>query len=301
MKKISILYNEQAGNINRIKDIQTFCDSILKERFEIKILNFQSGININNYIENALEDKPDILAVAGGDGTLNSAGKMLIGTDVILGILPLGTYNHLAKDLKIPLDVIEALKLITGDNDVIKIDAGKCNEYVFFNNSGLGIYPRIVELRERMQKNGHIKWIAFIIASFKVLNNLPKFYIKIKIDEKNISKKTSFVFVGNNEYGLGGIKTGTRNTLTDGKLSLWLSHRTSALGLIELFIRSIFGKVKEHRDFDVFEAEEIIVETKRKKISVSFDGEVTKIESPLCYKIIPQCLNVIVPHNTNIT
>jgi len=294
MRQIAIVFNQNSGPTNQKDEIKKFCDSLPQEDFFIKIREISAGESLEEVTKGLITGNYDTIVAAGGDGTVNAVAQNIIKTKLKMGILPLGTLNHLAKDLNIPLDMTEALSLITGPHETIEIDVASCNGIIFLNNSGLGIYPKIVEVREKFQRKGLLKWFAFIFAFILVIKNIPKPFIKLKIEKEVISKKTSFIFVGNNIYGLGGLKTGTRESLSDGLLSIWISHRTSFFGIIVLFFHAIFGKVKEHRDFDVFESEEIIVETKKKNISVSFDGEVNKVESPLLYKIEPRCLKVIV-------
>lgn len=295
MQKIALVFNSHSGPSSRLDDVKRFFESVPNADFKLIIREVNDSERADEITKDLIKDTFDVIIAAGGDGTLNAVAKDLLNTKVKFGILPLGTLNHLAKDLGIPLDLQAALELIVGTHDVIKVDVGDCNGNIFLNNSGLGIYPRIVELREKFERKGHVKLLAYVLALFELIKNIPKFSVTLKIEGEVISKKTSFIFVGNNEYGLGGRATGTRDTLTDGQLSLWISHRTSFLGLLELLFRAVFGNLKEHRDFDVYQSEEFTVATKRRSISITFDGEVQKLESPFKYRIVPSCLNVIVP------
>src|SRR5665213_1862239 len=116
----------------------------------------------------AVGDGVTIVVAAGGDGTVNGVASVLLNTDAVLGVIPLGTLNHFAKDLGIPLGLEEAVaNLVTGRT--IKVDVGEVNGRPFLNNSSLGLYPSLVRQREETQKRGHNKWLAFIAASFYVM------------------------------------------------------------------------------------------------------------------------------------
>src|SRR5438309_1559981 len=82
----------------------------------------------------------DLLIVGGGDGTISAAASALAGTETLLGILPLGTLNHFARDLGVPTDLDQAAKLIAGRNGR-SVDIGEMNGRVFINNSAIGLYP----------------------------------------------------------------------------------------------------------------------------------------------------------------
>src|SRR6185437_11967871 len=81
-----------------------------------------------------------LLIVGGGDGTIGAAASALAGTETTLGILPLGTLNHFARDLGIPSDLQEAAELIARKTDR-RVDVGEMNDRIFINNSAIGLYP----------------------------------------------------------------------------------------------------------------------------------------------------------------
>ena len=89
----------------------------------------------------------DLFIAAGGDGTINHVVQALVNTDARLGVLPMGTYNHFAKDLGIPLGWRAALDVaLTGVTR--QIDAERVNERFFFNYVSMCLYPELVSRRE---------------------------------------------------------------------------------------------------------------------------------------------------------
>src|SRR5262249_2923094 len=154
--------------------------------------------------------KPAMIVAGGGDGTIGTVAAAVAGTETALGVLPLGTLNHFAKDLGIPLDTAAAIHtLFTGR--IAQVDVGRVNDHVFVNNSSLGLYPRIVQQREALQRHGASKWIAFAQALIYVLRNHSSIYLKIKVDDAGTEfRKTPFVFIGNNKYEIAGLDIGKR-------------------------------------------------------------------------------------------
>jgi diacylglycerol kinase family enzyme len=104
-----------------------------------------------------------------------------------------------------------------------------------------------------------------------------------------------FLFIGNNRYTVEGLNLGSRERLTDGRLSLAVAHRTGRAGLIRLAVHALRGKLREARDFDLLTAETVIVETPQHTVRVSLDGEVCEMQPPLHYRIRKAALRLIVP------
>jgi diacylglycerol kinase family enzyme len=256
----------------------------------------REGDDVKEFVRRALSNGARAVVAGGGDGTVGSVAGALVGTDRPLGVLPLGTLNHFAKDLRIPVALEEAARNVC-EGEVVSVDVGEVNGHVFVNNSSLGLYPRIVRRRAKLQeREGSGKWSAFLRASLAVLRRYPFMSVRLDADGQQIARKTPFVFVGNNEYQVENLQLGARSCLDAGRLSLYVAHRTGRLGLLRLAASALFGRLREAHDFDALCAREIWVETRRpRRIPVATDGEVTVLSTPLHYRIRPGALKVIVP------
>jgi len=256
----------------------------------------RGGRELEEAARRALSNGARALVAGGGDGTISAVASLVAGTEKALGVLPLGTLNHFAKDLRIPLELGAAAAVVC-EGHVVRVDAGEVNGRVFINNSSLGLYPLIVRRREKMQaREGSGKWSAFARATLAVLRRYPFLRVRLKADGREIVRLTPFVLVGNNEYEVDGLALGGRRRLDSGRLSLYVAHRTGRLGLLWLALRALFGRLREARDFDALSAEEIWVGTRRpRKLPVAIDGEVTLMKTPLRYRALPGALRVIVP------
>jgi len=246
-------------------------------------------------VRHALIEKPRMIVVGGGDGTLNSAASMLIGTDTAMGILPLGTLNHFARDLGIPPDVDAAIRTIAGGH-VRKVDVGAVNDRYFLNNSSLGLYPRVVAGRIALQQRlGHGKANALVRAAFAVFRRYPFLDVRIDIDGTGISRRTPFVFIGNNRYEMEGFGIGSRARLDEAVLSLYVANHTGRFGLLRLMVRALFRRLDQAKDFDIASARSIVVDTRHAGLRVANDGELFHMQPPLDYRILPGALSVVVP------
>jgi len=242
----------------------------------------------------ALENGASLVVAGGGDGTINAIAAVLAGTKVAFGVLPLGTLNHFAKDLGIPLDLEGAVaNVVNGERKMV--DVGEVNGQVFLNNSSLGLYPNMVRDRDRQQRLGRGKWLAACWASIVVLTRYPFLQVRLKLEEGEHLRSTPFVFIGNNEYTMEGLNIGERTALDRGRLSLYVAQRPGRLGLLRFAWRALCGRLAQESDFDVLFGESIEVETGHKLLRVATDGEVTVMVTPLKYRIRPAALCVIVP------
>lgn len=267
---------------------------------EARVSLARDGGELEEVARRALADGAGALVAGGGDGTVSAVASLVAGTGRALGVLPLGTLNHFAKDLSIPLELAAAARTVC-EGEVSAVDAAEVNGRLFVNNSSLGLYPRIVRRRKKMQaREGIGKWSAFARAALAVLRRYPFMRVRLSADGREIVRLTPFVLVGNNEYEVEGFNLGGRRRLDAGRLSLYVAHRTGRLGLLLLALRALFGRLRRAKDFDALSAEEIWVETRRpRRIPVALDGEVTLMTTPLHYRTLPGALRVIVPKDGN--
>jgi diacylglycerol kinase family enzyme len=293
---VEVIINAAAGTGSRDEVARAINEAFASCGVEAHVSVARDGAEVTEFARRALSAGARAIVAGGGDGTVGSVAGTLVGTNRPLGVLPLGTLNHFAKDLRIPLTLAEAARNVCEGREV-SVDVGEVNGQVFINNSSLGLYPRIVRRREKLQeRRGSGKWSAFVRAALAMLRRYPFLEVRLSADGQDIVRKTPFVFVGNNEYQMESLQMGGRECLDAGHLSLYVAHRTGRLGLLRLALSALFGRLRQAKDFDSLCAQEIWVETRRpKRLHVATDGEVTVMTTPLHYRVRPGALRVIVP------
>jgi diacylglycerol kinase family enzyme len=291
---VTILINGKAGSVEGPEARQKL-EAQLKEAMpDSQVIFTGQGRDVAAEALRAVKEGARMVVGGGGDGTLSSIASALAGTDIPLGIIPLGTLNHFAKDLGVPLDIEGAVAtLATGQ--VIQVDVGDVNGCLFLNNSGLGLYPVIVTLRELKQSMGLAKWPAAIWATVKAFSRYERLSIRVQVDGQELRRRTPVVFVGNNEYSPEGLQSPTRHRLDDGLLSVYIPHAHGRLGLIWFSIRALFVKPRPNGDFDAFMTRECWIESRHHALRISLDGEVSALKPPLHYQTRPHSLRVMVP------
>lgn len=255
-----------------------------------------SGDEIVAAAKAAVADGLAIVVAGGGDGTINAVASVIADSGVAFGVLPMGTLNHFAKDVGVPLDLDQAIATIASGARR-PVDVGEVNDKIFLNNSSLGLYPDIVREREKQQNRlGRGKWLAALWATIGALRRYPFLSVRLSLDDgTDHARRTPFVFVGNNAYTMQGFSIGARESLNGGKLSLYVAQRPGRLALLRLGWSALCGRLAQERDFDVVSVKNLEIDTRHKRIRVATDGEVTVMTTPLRYRIRPGALSVIVP------
>jgi diacylglycerol kinase family enzyme len=146
-------------------------------------IRMPTASELNATVRAAAADRPEAVVVGGGDGTVRCAAEALAGSGVTLGVLPLGTLNHFAKDLQIPVKLEEAIALLAA-GATREVDVGEVNGHVFINNCSLGAYAEAVRRRDRLrEKHGLGKWWAMIRASLDEFRRLRRLRLRIGVTE----------------------------------------------------------------------------------------------------------------------
>ncbi len=255
----------------------------------------KDGADFARLLERATQGPEKIVVAGGGDGTVSGVAGAICDTGKTLGVLPLGTLNHFAKDLKIPLDLEGAVATLV-HGSTIEVDVGEVNGRVFINNSSIGLYPDIVRRRDREQRLGKLgKWRAMLKGFIAAMRNYRMMRVRLRTPEGEFFRRTPFVFIGNNEYNLQGFGAGGRPSLDSGQFCVWVARGTRPWGLLRLGLRAFFGRLDGARDFEAHSGAEFELVPRRRKVSVARDGETEIAEVPLLYRLRPRALRVLVP------
>ncbi len=294
-RRIAFILNGSAGS-NAANEQALELQGLIKTRgINASVLVANENVNLTDLTMSAMAQHCDPIVAGGGDGSMNAIASVLTGTGFTMGVLPMGTFNHFAKDLNIPQDLSQALDTALYGRTV-RVDVGQVNGHVFLNNSSLGIYPKLVYHRESLQDRlGLGKWHAAFWAACTVLHRYPFLDVTLATDQGTLTRRSAFVLIGNNEYQMRGLDMFSRSRLTQGTLAMYTSRRTGRLGLLRFTARALFGNLEQTADFDAINTTTLDVLTHKASISVALDGELRILKAPLHYAILPAALQVRVP------
>lgn len=253
------------------------------------------GNDLHDAVAGAVRGRYDAVIGGGGDGTLNTIAAALVGSETAFGVLPLGTHNHFAKDLGVPLDLDQAVtSLATGTTR--RIDVGEVNGRLFLNFSGLGLHPLVVKHRDAQREAlGRAKFFAMFVALLRVLRVMPIMRVTLEFGDTVLRRVTPSIIVCNNPhqvsvFGVENVSYSDRRVL-----NVYLARSTSPLGVIWLFLRAAFRRLDNAQDFEAMALPDVTIDTTNQHARVSIDGEVTDLRTPLRYRIRKGGLKVIVP------
>jgi diacylglycerol kinase family enzyme len=298
-RRVSVLLNAGSGSATDCDKLRANLESAFSSVDVAADVAVFTGDGLRAGAERALQKAKagelDAIVVGGGDGTISTVANVFAGTSVPLGIIPAGTLNHFAKDLKIPLEVEEAVAVI-GAGHSRSVDVAEVNGRIFINNSSIGLYPYLVLDRVRRQRrSGLPKWLAMILAGFRALLYLPVQRLSIYAPDGTETHRSPCVFIGNNEYRMDGASLGTRDRLDEGRLHLYVAKQESRLALLGLACRSILGLLSQQQDLRALMLPAVEIDSHHRRLLVAFDGEIEVMRAPLHYRIKPRALRVFAP------
>jgi diacylglycerol kinase family enzyme len=247
-------------------------------------------------LERVRDEEPDALIVGGGDGTVRAAATALLGTRIALGVLPLGTINRLARDLQIPIDgQMAAETLATGR--VQAIDVAEVNGRLFLCNAILGPTTRVSAVRQQLRGKPLGERIRGYLGAAKDLLR-ARHRIGVRIDDGigTLDLRVLSLVVTNNTYADEPTLTMRRPNLDDGVLGVYASQHTTGWGMVVGVLRALFGLLATDRDVIQIAAPSVVVGVPAQaSISLSIDGELERLPTPLVFSLRPKALNVLVP------
>ena len=239
-----------------------------------------------------LKESCDGLAAGGGDGTLSTVADLCAREGVPLGVLPLGTHNHFARDAGLPLELEQSIRCVAR-GVTRRVDLGMVNGCYFINNSSIGAYPRAVEERQRLREQFSLrKKAAGAVAILRVFAKQSEIDARVEIDGVEIERRGPFVFVGNNEYTVNFFAPQLRRSLDSGQLCVYTARCNGVTGLLRLCWRAMWGRLEHADGFEKKFGRTIIIRVPREEVRVSKDGEVLRMRTPLEYQIAPLALEI---------
>jgi diacylglycerol kinase family enzyme len=290
---ISVIMNGRSGKASRPEVGDQLQALFARSGAKVRIERVPHPLDIGARARQAAA-RGDVLIAAGGDGTVNTVAAVAVETRATLGVLPMGTLNHFAKDIGVPQELEQAVAAIIA-GEPRDVDVGDVNGRVFINNSSVGIYPRMVWERDAEQRRGRRKWTAFAIAMMRTWRRYRMVVARLAVDGRETVVRTPFVFVGNNEYKAEGFELGGRTTLDHGTLSIFLAPECGRFELLALPVRALAKRLSTGAPFAAFSADTLTVDVPQPRVKIALDGEVAMMRSPLVYRVRPRALRIIAP------
>lgn len=304
---LSIIMNVRSGHHGEGHEMEMrlIAQSLRKSDFDVELFLTEEKFPLNQCVSTAVakhqsypKDQRGVIVAAGGDGTINAVAQFLMHTDIELGILPLGTFNYVARALQIPVTLPEAVQNLI-DGVAKPIHVGQVNDKIYLNNASIGLYPVMIENREYYNKKfGRFPLVAYL-SGLAVLAQPQKYYrLKIKIDGQKHPIASPMVFFGNNQLQLQDLKLRLADCAAQGKLAAVAVGHVSRFQLFQLMVKLLQGELEHAKDVYSFCAENVEISTQKPDMKVALDGEIMRLRTPLKFKVTHDAINVRVPRST---
>ena len=302
LKPLSLIYNKKSGFYAANKDevYEQLVADLSTAGFEIQSFELSECMNFDQMMQDILlrhrqAENVGVVVAAGGDGTLNAVASKLMGTDIPMGILPLGTFNYVARVLNIPLDLLDAAKAI-GEGQPRSVHVAQLNQHIYLNNASLGLYPLFIQKREQFNKHfGRFPLHAYTSALGVLIRDRKELKLEVEVDGQRYPVKTPLIFFGNNQLQLAEMKLRIAEAAEAGKVAGVVVAKSDKRTLFKTLWQLIKGNLDQASDVYSFAADEVIVHSKRNKLTVAVDGEIVTMTPPLKITVRKHALNIMVP------
>lgn len=289
-KKVLVIVNPVSGTKSKEDVVYRIDKAIDNKKYEIDIIKTEYAGHATEIASEAVKNKVEYVIAVGGDGTVNEVAKELINTNVVLGIIPSGSGNGLARDLHIPLNRAKAIEILNEGN-IKKIDYGIANGSIFFCTCGVGFDALVSEKALSQTKRGVLMYAKNMIDIF--MSYKPEKY-KIT-SEAGVFENEAFVITCANasQYGYNAY-IAPHADIQDGKMNIAVLKPLSAIDVPQAAIQMFSKNIDNNAKLVELITSEALIEREKDGV-MHLDGNAVYAGKNIHVKIVKQGLNVLVP------
>ena len=296
MKPTSIhfIVNPISGNGNNLITPKLVSGVFNFDEFKVKIKQTQRPKHAKELALKSIKEGADVIVACGGDGTVNEIASSLVGSNVKLGIVPMGSGNGLASALKIPKSISGALNVIKNSNST-QIDVGEINKHYFFSNTGIGFDANVINNYSKTKQRRLGSYLRASLLTF--FNNPPSLSVKITTESKSLRLKPFMVFVSNsNEMGYD-ISLTPKASIQDGMLDAIIVEPLNKLEIIYFGFLLLIKRPQSFKKAHYFLTKNLeITNLEKGGVLAQIDGESVQIKAnQINIQINQAALLVVVP------
>lgn len=243
-----------------------------------------------------------IVVAAGGDGTINTVARAALASGCAFGVLPQGTFNYFARTHGIPQDLAAATRALLTAR-VQPVQVGRLNDRIFLVNASVGLYPTVLEQRERDKRQfGRSRLVAVLSAIKTILGFRRRLAIELDLNGVPQRVVTTTLFVGNNALQMERLGLDpARFSMEEGRLLAMAPQAVGKLATLGLLLRGALRRLGEAPDVVSFGFRRMVVNQHpwypKRTVKVAVDGEVTRVRPPLEFEVIEGQLRLLVPRD----
>ena len=258
------------------------------------IVEAAQGDDPGEVVRRAKSEGRELVIAAGGDGTVSAVANGLVGTEIALGIIPLGTANVLARELGIPVELEAACALLAGEHDLRAIDAMRVGDRHYYTQVGVGIDAMMIRDTKAEDKRRFGR-AAYLWTAFTRLVGFQPRRFRLEIDGREEKRRASQVVLANvGTLGQPPFTWGPDIRLDDGKIDVCIVRARTAVDYLGLAWHVLRGQHKRSVNVRYRAARRSVVIRTDRPLPVQADGEVLG-ETPVEVKVVAGAVRVVVP------
>ena len=304
-KPLSLIYNEKSGfhAANKDEIYEPLMTNLTAYGYEIQAFEISAETDFSSFMDRIIArhlqaEEIGIVVAAGGDGTINTVATKLIGTEIPMGIFPLGTFNYVARLLHIPLDLLKAADVIA-TGQIRAVHVAQINDHIYLNNASLGLYPLFIQRRELYNRRfGRFALHAYTSALDVLIRDRKELKLEVEIDGKKYPVKTPLIFFGNNQLQLAEMNLRIAKCAELGKVAGVVVAKSDKPTLFKILWQLIRGNLDHAPDVYSFSADKVQIHSKAKKLTLALDGEIVEMQPPLHISVRKHALKIMVPYDS---
>ncbi len=290
--KILFIINPKSGVLEKSKLVEIITDYLDSSKYDPQFeWTKYSGHGFKLARQAANEGMPIVISV-GGDGSVHNVASALIGSNTVLGIIPIGSGNGMARHLEIPTNIPAAVMTIN-QQKLRSIDVGKINNKYFFNVAGFGFDGRIAKLFAKSTKRGIFKYAQLVIKEF-MKTKQDSFSIQFENGDVLNDSALMLSMANASEFG-NGFSISPLSNMHDGRLELIITKKPSIFAFPGILKRAVDHKVHQSSYVKTYRFRKINII--RANHEFHADGEPVAVRFPVAIEVIPNALQVIAGEN----
>jgi YegS/Rv2252/BmrU family lipid kinase len=292
-KRIIFIINPKSGTQDKVLSLDFIANTVDTTRFTPELVYTEYAGHATQLAAKAVQDNVYMVVAVGGDGTINEIARSLTHTDTVLGILPSGSGNGLARHLQIPMELPKALELIN-TGIVQALDYGVLNDKSFFCTCGVG-FDAFVSLK--FAEAGTRGMLTYLEETLREsLSYQPETY-ELETEEGKMKYKAFLIACGNaSQYG-NDAYIAPQALMNDGLLDVTILEPFTVLDVPSLAFQ-LFNKTIDHNSrIKTFRCSKLHIHRQKAGV-VHYDGDPTMMGEDLYIKVRRQGLSVLTPAHT---
>lgn len=293
--RVCVIINAGSGKKAASEMAQKLRDRLGPLTLQLELRLTDKGANLADMARRAVKEGFDVVGAAGGDGTQAAIAGALAGSHAVMAVIPGGTFNYFSRELGIGQNVDEALARLAQVR-TRHVHLGRVNDMVFLNNISLGAYPEILKHRENVYDRWGRSRVAAYWSTLAALWNLRQpLSLSVRANGQTRHFSTALAFVAKSAYQVEAFGLDGADAIRDGHLVLMVARARRPWPLIRAAVRLAMGRSAKYADFDMIIADEMVLDSRRKRQLVAHDGEKTLMTAPFHARVQQHGLAVLVP------